>query len=574
MSTSVKKNLYLTHLFSLLFVSAPFLSQRNMGGMGLSLSYNMPTWAVASWLISAAIAFIAFRKKIVLPRLWIAFCIFPATVTIVSAIAGTTQPTTWLFRELYIIGGLAFLMSLFQFSLKRINVNTVLVFIVFASGIHAFLGTLQTFIPQKELFFWSASTNFSPLGIFQQINVHASFLATGAIITLYLMSCPLFNKRHVVVKSCFILSFGLALYVIAAAGSRVGLFSILLALPLILFSRWRLFSAHKRYLLMLAVVGAFAFFAGSAGLAKTMDKTAQLTSESYANARVTLYTIGAELVAKRPFTGHGIGEFLKVWNKQSSNFSARHPDVIIPPYATHPHNEFLFWAIEGGIFTLISILVAFGAILFALYQCGLQRGGGYAAMLLPISLHTQVEFPFYISAPHWFLWLLLVYLPLSHQVKNYTTQLSYAAGKLLYAVAIILATSTTVFMYNSFIAQADMIKVMLREEPVAKLQLALNNLYFKRKAESTIEISHLYQAIDKKDSGDVQSFEDWGLEYVKNSPDIWMYQPLIAASLFLRPEGKGCDAIQAGLAMYAHNADLKKAVLRCKPLMQPLSGGL
>jgi hypothetical protein len=95
------------------------------------------------------------------------------------------------------------------------------------------------------------------------------------------------------------------------------------------------------------------------------------------------------------------------------------------------------------------------------------------------------------------------------------------------------------------------------------LFIALNNIYTKEYAEQLAMRSMLYHSIENNNAEKVSQFENWALDYVKASPELKMYEDLISASLFLRPKGKGCDAIDAGYQMYAHNKSLQEARLKC-----------
>ena len=79
------------------------------------------------------------------------------------------------------------------------------------------------------------------------------------------------------------------------------------------------------------------------------------------------------------------------------------------PSLTHPHNELLYWSIEGGLIPLLAIVFTSIFILARLYQT--NKGGRIAtfALFLPIILHNQIEYPFYHSAIHWITLILLVY---------------------------------------------------------------------------------------------------------------------------------------------------------------------
>jgi len=550
-------------LLILLFVIAPFYSPYNIGGAGLAMTYNLPVWSVASWIMALGLLLASIKRSLRYPKLWLYFIAFPVIIIVSSLLAEASQPITWLFRQLYILGGLLFLLALFQFSAKQKTLDQVLLVIVIATGLHALLGSLQTF-GMNNVTAWFPNSGLVPRGNFQQINVHVSFLVTGMMIGLYLISRPSFRYGTKLMSLIVVISFVLALYVIIASGSRVGLLALLMSLPLIIWSRFHQLKQHKKLLAIMLIASCGAVFIGQAGLHTTLDKTAKLSEKSYSTARVAMYTIGLELVAKEPIHGYGIGNFRKAWNLHSSDFVNRHPETVLPSSVNHPHNEILFWMIEGGLLSVAGIIAAIIGIILALIRCGFQRGGAYAAMLLPISLHTQVELPFYISAVHWFLWLFIIFMVLRHQTKTVTVNLSTAATRSIQALALFLAVAVTVFMINTARAQTELYTFLYQPQKAKQpyLQIALNNLYFKPAAERIAMRSMLYASIENNDHAQVEVFEQWALDYVNISPELKMYEDLISASLFLRPSGKGCDAISAGLAMYAHNVPLQEAYQR------------
>ena len=551
--------------FILLFVFTPFYAQPNTGGLGLALTYNIPIWTVASWLMVARLLLSINKGCFHYPSLWLYLVIFPLVVIISSVLAEISQPIDWLFRQLYIVGGVLFLFALFQFQLTQKAIDQLLFLLVIATGLHAFLGTMQIVAPHYVSSYFPPNADLVPRGMFQQINVQVSFLATGLLISLYLISRPRFRFANHITQCVVVIAFTLGLYIVVASGSRVGLLSLLVGIPLVVWSRFYQLRPYKTLLIILLLCSCGSFIAGQAGLHKTLDKSAQLTEKTYSMARVAMYTIGVELVAKEPVHGYGIGGFLKAWNIQSSDFVTRHPETTLPQAVNHPHNEILFWMIEAGLPALFGILVFAAGIGIALYRCGFQRGGAYAGMLLPISLHTQVELPFYISSLHWFVWLFLIYLVLRHHTKSMTLNLSLAMTRLIQIGAVGSAIGVTLFMINTARAQADLYDFIYNKNAQAPyLQVALNNLYTKTYAEQIAMRSMLYTSIENGEKGKVETFEKWALDYVVTRPELKMYEDLISASVFLRPEGKGCDAIAAGLVMYAQNKPLQLAYEKCK----------
>ena len=562
---SESKDILFIVAMTLLFLIAPFYSQYNGGGAGLSLPFNISVWLAASWIMAIGILLFINTKNFSYPQAWLYLIIFPVIVILSSISANISQPIAWFFRQLYILGGLVFLFSLFQFRPKQRSLDLLLLILVIATGLHALLGAIQISAPELIAAWFPTNRGFVPSGVFQQINVQAIFLVTGLVISLFLMSRPSFRMSARITKLIVVISFSLAFYVIIASGSRAALLSLLVSLPLVLVSRFKQLRYQKVLLTVLLITSCVGFMAGLAGLDKTLDKTARLTEQSYADARVAMYAVGMELVAKEPLHGYGIGGFLRAWNTQVSDFVSRYPDTGMPDNVSHPHNETLFWMIEGGLSALIGLLSFIVGVSVALYRCGFQRGGAYAAILFPISFHTQVELPFYISSLHWFLWLFLIYLVLRHQTKICSVSTSFAMTRVIQVVATLFAVGMTWFMINTSRAQEDLHRYLYNVNPQTPyLQVAMNNLYFKPEAERSAMHTMLFDSIDKNDRRRVEEFEVWAQNYVLRDPRLEMYSDLIAASRFLRPEGNGCDAIAAGIAMYAPNEALQKAYIQCQ----------
>ena len=140
-----------------------------------------------------------------------------------------------------------------------------------------------------------------------------------------------------------------------------------------------------------------------------------------------------------------------------------------------------------------------------------------------------------------------------------------AMTRLIQLVAVSLAVGVTLFMINTARAQADIYDFIYNKNARRPyLQVALNNLYTKLYAEQLAMRSMLYASIESGDVSKVMIYENWAMEYVDKNPELKMYEDLISASVFLRPGAKGCDAIMAGVAMYAHNEPLQKSSEKCK----------
>lgn len=162
-----------------LFAIAPLYFQPNLGGRGLELTFNIATWAVATTFICYAVLLVTLRKFIRLPHGFLFFIAVPAIIILNSIITGTSQPVAFFFREVFILGGLFFFFALVQFRLRQDQVEWILLTIALSTMIHSAIGILQIFKPELFGIWFATLGDDVPRGIFQQINVQVSFLATG-----------------------------------------------------------------------------------------------------------------------------------------------------------------------------------------------------------------------------------------------------------------------------------------------------------------------------------------------------------------------------------------------------------
>ncbi len=549
----------------LLLVIAPFYTQENAGGTGgLGLPYNIPQWIISSWIISYALLLIVRSKTLIMPNGYYFFAAFPVAVMLSSILADIIDPITWLFRQFYILGGFLFLFSLFQFRLKQRSIETILFGLVLAIVLHSTIGLQQIIFPKEQWAWFLPSGDGVPRGMFEQINVQASYLATGMIISFYLISRPFFRSASLLTKTIFILSFGLSTYIIIFSGSRVGLLSIAFGLSLVFISRRKQLLTQKTMLVSLIIVSICASFLAQEGFDHTLDKTIRVTEGEYSTARLSMYSIGLDLARQEPLHGHGIGSFLRVWNLQATTFLEQHPSATLPRYATHPHNELLFWLIEGGMAVLSGILLLMLGIFIALIKCGFQRGVSYAAMALPIALHTQVELPFYTSAVHWFLWLFLIYMALRHNQKTTQIRISESARKLLQFFALFFAITVTYFMVHCARSQSDIFNYLYNKQVKPPyLQIAYDNLYFRPLADKVATRSLFFSSLKNNNKEKVLHYLLWAEDYVKSAPEPEIYSDLAKTATYLKTDKKACELVKEGAQMYPRYEELQEAVARC-----------
>jgi O-antigen polymerase len=143
-----------------------------------------------------------------------------------------------------------------------------------------------------------------------------------------------------------------------------------------------------------------------------------LSHEGSNQARWTMLRDTLRMIAEKPMLGWGYGSF--EYNFLHFRINQLTPTVVTE-IANHPHNEILLWWVEGGLVALFGMgLIVFGCGRLVVrawrrdaqaLNAGSRIAGEPTAMcivLLPIALHTQLEYPFYLSTLHVFVFLLVM----------------------------------------------------------------------------------------------------------------------------------------------------------------------
>ena len=559
------------NLILVLFILAPLYTYPNLGGAGLAMPFNIATWAIAIVFTGFMISISLQEKELFYSPLFLLSAVFPLLIIIFSFFSEIIIANLWLFRLLYIVGGFLFIAALFQLQFKMIDVEKVLYMIVFAMTIHSIVGVLQVIdISEFTHKIPMSGRGLPPFGIFQQVNLLATYLTTGVMIIVFLISRPSFVSKHPFIKMLLVFTFGLSIYIILATGSRIGLLSLLISLPIIIISRKQHLFRHRNTMISLLLVGILAVIGNSSlmpevnksGLDRTFNKINTLSEAEYKTYREGMYKIGIDLIKQKPLLGHGFTSFPRVWTEGKAKFIAQHPDAAVSPLGTaHPHNELLLWLIEGGLVAGLGILFVFLALAGGLYYCGGSRGGAYFALLLPISLHTQTAWPFYGSAAHWFLWLFIIYMVFRHQAKAVSFSISRIGQLVLQVIIIVVAGVSLYFLWHTHKAH-DQLRDYMRGEK-ANMQIVIDNPYFNRFAEKVFMQSVLYSNIEKQNTAPIPNFIAWAEGRLAVNAEPGMFIMLNDAYGFIGDIQNQCRIAKQGLQVYPANARLQKTLDNC-----------
>jgi O-antigen polymerase len=554
-STSSKLDLL---LISLLFVVAPLYSPESMGGAGLRLPSNIAVWLVATIYIAVCLRMILSTKLIKLPKYHLIIFSVPALITMSSFIAGVDDSVRWLFKFLTLWAAYLFFIAALQKQEHPQHFESLLVIIVISAFIHSVFGYLQITFPD---FFPGLFTSKNlPEGLFRQINNQASYQATCLAIILFLFSKPSAPKMRSVLGLLGAVAAVMSTYVVAISGSRAGLVAILLV--------WSAFAIYKvsskcrtnHALLFLMALSVVTLLAGVSQNDRSIDKIAAMNSGYSKDMRKGIYSISLNLIKDKPVFGYGLGSFSSVYQNARVDFIAEHPGAYFNNRGTsHPHNELLLWFIEGGILAFLAVVLFMGIIIRQLWNYGAE-GWRYAALLLPIAFHTQVETPMYTSSLHYFTFLLLLVGVFSWGLKSKPLNFSAALIVTSMSFVAVALTVSVFFLTHTLFAERDLVKYFKNMHPENHylLKKPLANIYLSDTAELFLYRDTLHVAMVMNNKKMLTDSLSWAENRVQKLPELELFYWLVNGHEKLEQRQKACDFAQRGLAIFPRALKLKR----------------
>lgn len=552
-STSYRTPSLFSFFICCTFIFSTLYTQQSPGGEGLSIPYNNWVWIAAIVVICTGCFQIITSQQIRLPQHWLGIAALPIGLIISGFIVGTSNPTQWLFRIGYVLGGFLFFLSLFQIKLNRRQLENIFYILCFVASIHSLIAFTQV-QGWKFTSLIPYTLGNKPISIFQQVNIHATYLISSFFIALYLASSPSAQRRSNWLKLVLIFCIFSTTTLLLVIGSRTTLVVFCISLPLLLTARYTAFKKHSSIALLLLA----AFIAGvtaGAVFSKGFERYETKLQRQTGNSRPYIYELSWQVFQEKPLLGHGLGSFEKVFQEAKTTYP--NSDKLNKQRFSHPHNELLFWMIESGLSSLIGISIALLATLRALWKTGWRRACSYLALLFPISFHTQVELPFYLSSALWFLWLTLLYCCHSHNIKTYQTKLSKAGSKFIFCSTLTISSMMIGFFIHSIISVFGIVEFMRNTKLDYKhLQAASNNLYFQDLNQQLLSTSLLYHSIAAGDKSYLPEYIRWANSYLKISPATNIYRDLALAYAYLDQYDKALAVTQRAVKIYPVTEDL------------------
>lgn len=391
----------------------------NPGGIGLALPFNLLIYGGAALLMILCWRAPLLRYAITTPtsRAILAACLLLALPMFFTR---SEWQSGALWRIAGLFAGAGFYFTWLQVRMSVAQRHAVLYLLLFAVVLQALIVWLQLFAPQIAQD-WIPSSSSRAFGIFQQPNVLASFIATGLALALAAFMLPGFRMvqpRAECWRRCALaVALVLLSMVLVWVQSRTGWLAGILVLGLFVLCFGRRYSqavAISTLLVTGGVVAALVLWLGN-----DLGGALRYANHSGSNyARYAMLHDTLAMIAEKPLSGWGYGGFEYSFQhfRLAQGLSTQGVGI-----ARHPHNELLLWWVEGGLIALLGMLILVWAGLKLVarascrdmqsFACGKASAGEALALcvaLLPIALHSQTEYPFYLSAMHWLVFLLLL----------------------------------------------------------------------------------------------------------------------------------------------------------------------
>lgn len=469
----------------------------NNGGSGLSLPLNILAWIYAVVLAGC----VSVRPPRQVWRVTLPAVGFIAGSLILTLLCLMT-PAVWQPESLLVagalLGGVLVYLVVLQIPLAANTLTTLLALLWGASLIECLVFVYQYWhLPGVGYweFAWWRSTR--PYGIFQQVNLMASFTACGTLLSVVL---ALRLRGRKIIAMVFAL--GVMGFVLHESQSQTGYLSLVVGEALLLM----IFPARRRTLLLLVLPLVVGMLAGAA--ARHVMSVATVEHLTSSQVRWTVLKTSLALFMARPWTGWGIGSFPALFLDRAGHLGLSS--------MSHPHNELVLWMVEGGMVGLAGTL-CFIAGGFWLWRRGDRWHRACMVAALPVAIHMLTEYPVRQSTPHWLLLILL--LRCADRTENaYRLALSVTKGMCVTAFITFLLLTPVLLLTLQTQQQLTMVERRAEQWRLAK-SIPVGGWLLVSRYRFDVAMGDVQRYQRTRDTRWLAHVQRWAPDYVRVHPD-------------------------------------------------------
>jgi O-antigen polymerase len=296
------------------------------------------------------------------------------------------------------------------------------------------------------------------------------------------------------------------------------------------------------------------------------DKSSNLTDKKVTNitARSDIYSVTAKMIVEKPLFGYGYGNFDRSYLDFNNLLKIQTPEINKPLLnLSHPHNEVLFWVSEGGGIALLGMIFFF----IAYMKCWVKISNKLAkrlailGLITPLLLHSQLEFPFYSSISHWFVFIILLWFT-DMQCKNDKTVILFNKTFLLRFLAILTSAIFLPFLVTTL--HTGIIIVAHEKNGYQHLDSfknIVNPIVWQKQLDINVYAYILISALKEKDPIKLERYITWGLYELKHSPRPSLYSNTLLALSVLGDQTRYQQLLVEAKNTYPLQVNWKKSAL-------------
>lgn len=516
------------------FMIGMHLYVRNIGGSGLMLPFNASGAIFISLALGIGLLEIARQHSFAYNNLTLGLLIGGVLLSI-PAFYPHSEMLASISRLVWLWGGILFFITLQQFTLSPQQRQMLLWFILFSVLMESLFAWQQfLFLGADNHIGYDAQSN-RPYGIFQQPNIMASFLATGLIISGYLLTrfparYETMRLNHWLAVSTPILVVPLLVFLQSRVGWLTAVIGVLYLLPY-LYNY-----AAKKLLGLWIVMLVFAGFV-TLSVADYMHWSLPQQGSTFVSYRWFIWPQALKMCWEHIYSGIGYGNFAAQYIADSAQWQHANAQTYFGIVGLqHPYNMFLYWIVEGGLLALFGVISICVSALLSIRRAVPGTRRALFAMLLPILIHTQLDEPFSSSLAHMVIFFVLLYWIDAFGGKK---RIRLKRTRLIAVLSYVQVTLATLFLVSSLVTGHYVAGYMKNADSRAYLDNHLYNSLLWQQELDNFEYNRGFAALlVAKDIQGLRDYIAWGIERAQRYPDPVVYRNLVLAYQALGEEPK------------------------------------
>jgi O-antigen polymerase len=182
------------------------------------------------------------------------------------------------------------------------------------------------------------------------------------------------------------------------------------------------------------------------------------------------------------------------------------------------------------------------------------------ALLLPILLHSQLEFPFYSSVSHFIIFILILWLTDTENPKN-NLSFNYTNTFLIRFIALLIPAVFAPFLATSL----HTANILVEHEKngyqsIEKLKDIINPIAWQNRLDSAVYSHILVSGLTERNSEKLERYIAWAMQRIKYMPRESIYKNLLLALSILNKDTEYQQLLREAKKTYPQQDNWQKNI--------------